>query len=575
MGTGIYAPGIPAPSSLAHLINNHVDNFPIRAERSDKVDLSRRDDSLRSPPDQSTPLPRLGTQLRRYAQDHGLALLLGGQGIAALLLGTAVLPLPHRLTTGPAWLPLVDVCGFAALCAATAYALFSLHRQRTVERGMLHSAYHDSGTDLPNHAAMEQMLEVWLEAREPVSCFLLQLCGDPALPVDISPELDLMLMQSMATQLKPVIRGGDVLAKLGGDRFAILLRGAHTRQALSAFADRLLVLLTSSDVVSSGPGRVNIGVASAPTDATDGRTLLAVATSAMTLACSAERHGFCFADTLLHDKGYRARLLHAKLRLAVGSGSLHLVYQPIFSRDGRMVAAEALTRWHDIEEGNISPGEFIPAAESSGLIFALSNWVLRSACSQMAEWSALGCYLQRIAVNVSVKQASREDFVATVVQTLQETSLAPALLELEVTESALSSDFDAVNRNLQSLRSLGVRVSIDDFGTGYSSLGRVRELAADVLKIDRVFIQGIGVSADSEALVQTIINMAHTLHLVVVAEGVETQEQMKILHGMACDEIQGFLLAKPQTAEALTAEMQQAATPPPQTTHRRMVPRIA
>lgn len=537
--------------------------------------LPQCDDPLRSPPDEFTPPPLRRTLLQRCVQDHGLPLILTAQSLAALLLGLGVLPVPHRLATGPAWLPLMNLCGFAVLSAAAAYALYLLYRQRTAERDMLHSAYHDSGTDLPNRTAMEQVLDLWLEAGEPVSCFLLQLCGEADSPADISPELDARLIRSMAKQLKPVIRSGDVLARLGGDRFAILLRGAHTRQALSAFAERLLVLLTASDMVSIGSGRVNIGIANAPADGAGRQALLSAAKNAMTLAGSAERHGFCFADMLFRDKGYRIRQLHIKLQRAVASDGLHLMYQPIFAHDGRMVATEALARWHDSEEGNISPVEFIPAAESSGLIFALSNWVLRSACRQMAEWAALGCDLQRVAVNVSVKQASRADFVATVVQTLQETSLAPALLELEVTESALASDFDAVNQNLQSLRSLGVRVSIDDFGTGYSSLSRVHELAADVLKIDRMFIQGMGASRDGDAMVQAIIHMAHTLHLAVIAEGVETREQMDALRGMACDEIQGFLLAKPQTADALTAEMQQAEAPPAPATHRRMVPRIA
>ncbi len=535
----------------------------------------QRDDPLRWPPDQSTSSPARRIPLVRFVQEYGLWLLLLVQNLAALALGIGLLPVRHRPANGPAWLELITVCGFAALSLATAYALSRFHRQRSAELELLHSAYHDPGTDLPNRAAMEQVLNVWLDAHEPVSLLLLQLCSDATFAEDLSPDLDVLRIRSMATELKPMIRSGDVLAQLGGDGFAILLRGAHTRQALTACAERVLALLTATDAPQSGSRQVNIGIASAPADATGGRMLIAAARCAMSLAGGAERHGFCFADTLPQDHGYRVRQLHAKLQRAIASGALDLVYQPIFSRDGRMVAAEALTRWHDSEDGNIPPSEFIPVAENSSLIFALSNWVLRSACRQMAAWAALGSTIQRIAVNVSVKQASRADFVATVVQTLQETRLEPALLELEVTESTLSGDFDAVNRNLQSLRSQGVRVSIDDFGTGYSSLSRVHELAADVLKIDRMFTRDIGVSRDRDTMVQAIIHMAHTLHLVVIAEGVETREQLNVLRGMACDEIQGFLLARPQTAEALTADMQQAAKPPMPATHRRMVPRVA
>ena len=249
-------------------------------------------------------------------------LLLLAQNLAALALGIGLLPVPHRLANGPAWLSLVTVCGFTALSVGTAYALSSFHRQRSAELELLHSAYHDSGTDLPNRAAMEQVLDLWLEAHEPVSLLLLQLCGDATFAKDLSPDLDALRIDSMATQLKPMIRSGDVLAQLGGDGFAILLRGAHTRQALTAFAERVLTLLTAADAPYSGSGQVNIGIASAPADATQGRTLIAMARGAMTLACGAERHGFCFADTLPQDQGYRVRQLYAKLQRAMVSGGL-------------------------------------------------------------------------------------------------------------------------------------------------------------------------------------------------------------------------------------------------------------
>jgi EAL domain-containing protein (putative c-di-GMP-specific phosphodiesterase class I) len=223
-----------------------------------------------------------------------------------------------------------------------------------------------------------------------------------------------------------------------------------------------------------------------------------------------------------------------------------------------MIAVEALARWRDADEGPISPVEFIPVAEATGLIVPLSNWVLRAACQQMATWLTMGSTLERIAVNISVKQVWRSDFVSTVEQTLIETGLKPARLELEVTESALANDFEAVKKNLQALRKLGVRISIDDFGTGYSSLSRVRELDADTLKVDRTFVQCAYETPNGVAVVKAIVDMGHTLKLSVVAEGVETVEQLQMLREMRCDEIQGFLLAHPQPPEILTAVMRDA-----------------
>jgi EAL domain-containing protein (putative c-di-GMP-specific phosphodiesterase class I) len=257
----------------------------------------------------------------------------------------------------------------------------------------------------------------------------------------------------------------------------------------------------------------------------------------------------------------REHVLAAKLRKALNTTGLSLVYQPIFRDDQHMVAVEALTRWRDPQEGTISPTEFIPMAEATGLIVPLSDWILREACEQMVLWTSIEPRLERLAVNVSVKHIWRADFVATIKRILTETGLPPNQLELEVTESALVTDFDTVKRHLTTLRHLGVRISIDDFGTGYSSLNRVRELDADTLKVDRLFVQGASETPSGIAVVQAIIDMAHSLKLSVVAEGVETPEQLQMLRTMHCDEMQGFFLARPQAAEMITATLHNSADP--------------
>ncbi len=352
-----------------------------------------------------------------------------------------------------------------------------------------------------------------------------------------------------------------MLGRLSHDRFVMLLGTRHSKSELAAKAEEILAALAMCQIYEGRPisAGISMGIATATADGSDRVSLLGSAKQAMVVARTDERRHFCFAEDVRNTDRSRSTIIFGKLQKALVHGALQLVYQPIFSSTGDMVAAEALARWHDTDEGPIPPAEFVPVAEATGLIVPLSNWVLRKACTQMSTWRGIGGAIQRIAVNVSVKQVCRTDFVSTVMHILQETSLPPSCLELEVTEGALASDFEAVNRNLQALRRAGVRISIDDFGTGYSSLSRVRELNADVLKIDRLFVQGATESKGGAAMVQAIIDMAHNLQLSVLAEGVETREQMAILRRMNCDEMQGFLLAKPQAAETLTGSLRESA----------------
>jgi EAL domain-containing protein (putative c-di-GMP-specific phosphodiesterase class I) len=250
------------------------------------------------------------------------------------------------------------------------------------------------------------------------------------------------------------------------------------------------------------------------------------------------------------------RRLAAKLEQALlQCTGLSLAYQPIFDRNQQIAAVEVLARWDDAVAGQISPSEFIPVAEKTGLIVPLCKWVIREACLQTKRWMDQGFLLGRVAVNFSVVQIWREDFVETIFEILRESGLPAQMLELEVTESALVLDFETVKQHLQMLRRHGVRISIDDFGTGYSSLGRLRELDADVLKIDKIFVQGAGEEIRGAAMVQAIVNIAHSLGLTVVAEGVETAEQRNLVYQVGCEEMQGYLLARPMTPEDLLSLM--------------------
>jgi EAL domain-containing protein (putative c-di-GMP-specific phosphodiesterase class I) len=237
---------------------------------------------------------------------------------------------------------------------------------------------------------------------------------------------------------------------------------------------------------------------------------------------------------------------------------LKLHYQPIFhsAPGGAVVIAglEALLRWIDATGNTIPPSHFIPLAEETGLIVQVGKFVLHQACKQATDWRHRGLLPGRIAVNVSSLELAREDFAETVLLTLRQHYTPPDAIELEVTESALVNDFALAERHLRELHACGLRISIDDFGTGYSSLGRLRQLTLDTLKIDRLFIEGVATSEEDRAVVEHIIAMAHTLHMTVVAEGVENHAQLDVLRSLGCDEIQGFLLAKPQSKD-LTEKM--------------------
>jgi len=246
------------------------------------------------------------------------------------------------------------------------------------------------------------------------------------------------------------------------------------------------------------------------------------------------------------------------LHRAIEENEFRVHYQPIFHAHGHahgeVAGLEALLRWSDPQRGNISPGQFIPLAEETGLIVQLGSFVLHEACRQATDWHNRGLLTGRIAVNVSSLELAREDYARVAILTLRQHYTPPECIEIEVTETALVNDFAQAERNLKELRAHGIRISIDDFGTGYSSFGRLRQLTLDTLKIDRLFVEGVASSEADQTVVEHIIAMAHTLRMKVVAEGVETESQLAALRSLNCDQIQGYLLGKPMdiaTAEAL------------------------
>jgi diguanylate cyclase (GGDEF)-like protein len=359
------------------------------------------------------------------------------------------------------------------------------------------------------------------------------------------------LLLAIAGRIAGCVRPEDTVARLGGDEFAVVVgggprtaRGIATR-VLAALADPVSV--DGRSIVVS----VSIGIADTLTGERDADTLLRNADLAMYLAKAQGKHRLVvYADGMAQQARGKAELLEG-LSAALAEDELVVHYQPVISmRTGEVTSYEALVRWSHPERGLIPPGDFVPLAEDTGLIVPIGAWVLGEAARQAVAWSDEAGRPIGMAVNLSPRQLADDDVVTTVAAVLDETGLPPAQLTLEVTESVLVQDVDRVVDRLRALRTLGVRIAIDDFGTGYSSLSYLRRLPADTIKIDRSFVTDLAQDGASRTLVSSIIELARSLDLDVVAEGVEDAAQRSILQTLQCSHAQGFLFARPQAADA-------------------------
>lgn len=371
------------------------------------------------------------------------------------------------------------------------------------------------------------------------------------------------LLCRASERLQQLLPGDAVLTRAGGDEFVVLLTDLADAEAASVLIQTLLKTLSEPFVLDrqSIVVPVSIGVALGPNDGPDFATLLRNAEMAMYKAKQAGRKTCCYYDAGL-DAEMRGRLyLVNGLRLALTRNELLLHYQPqVDIASGRVLGVEALVRWQHPQWGLVPPGRFIPAAEENGLIVEIGNWVLFEACRQMAAWRAQGLEIPRIAVNVAAAQLHKGELEGVVRDALAKTGLPASALELELTESSLVENDSGVMQTLSRLKALGVKLSIDDFGTGYSCLSYLRQLAVDMLKIDRSFVQGID-TEDGHAIVATIIQMADSLGLTTLAEGVEEQAIADELLRLGCRQAQGFLYARPVPAQELSATLGRLGRP--------------
>jgi diguanylate cyclase (GGDEF)-like protein len=435
------------------------------------------------------------------------------------------------------------------------------------------NALHDPLTDLPNRLLFEDRLGQALdEARRTghgVCLYYIDLDNFKEVNDGLGHQAGDLLLRHVADRLRKVLRTSDLLARLGGDEFALVqtispLRSQEARTSKAAAtseeavavqtATRLLSALAAPFTVEGAQLYVSasIGIAIHPDHGTTPALLSRNADRAMYEAKAEQKGAFRIFTQSMHSAAVRRLTIESGLRAALQSDGLQLHFQPQVdvAQPSAIVGFEALLRWPTSGFPQVAPSTFVPVAEQTGLIIPLGLWALRQACLQAVEWQRRGFPAARMAVNVAAAQFARADFVDSVRTVLDETGLDPALLELEVTEGSVMRDFDQVSQRLNELRALGVTIAVDDFGTGYSSLAYLNRLPFDALKVDRSFVRGIaGPRGADDVLVGAIVQLGRSLNKIVIAEGIETVEQLHRLRGLGCDVGQGYLFARPINAD--------------------------
>jgi diguanylate cyclase (GGDEF)-like protein len=408
----------------------------------------------------------------------------------------------------------------------------------------------DTLTGLPNRSLLQDRIDGainFASGQEPVWVVALDLDHFKFVNDTLGHDAGDDLLRAAAARIAGAVGRSDTVARTGGDEFVLVLAGrsgeGEATDAVRAVLDALAhpLALRGQDIVMTG----SAGVAAFPADGGDAATLVQHAEVAMYRAKELGRNTVQFYTPTMNERARDRLALEGALRAALLQGEFELYYQPqVDLESGSVVGLEALIRWRHPSLGIVRPDRFINLAEETGLIVPIGAWVLRTACRQNRDWQRAGYGPLRMAVNLSARQFAEPGLVADVARVLAETGLAPASLEIEITESQLMEDVEGAIRTMRALKDMGVKLSIDDFGTGYSSLSYLRRFPVDVLKIDRSFVRDIPFSEDDAALVSAIIQLARGLRMRVIAEGVETEAQLDYLKRRGCDEVQGHVYAR-------------------------------
>lgn len=427
--------------------------------------------------------------------------------------------------------------------------------RKEAETQLAFLADHDSLTGLLNRSSLmrifAQQIEAAQAAGESLVLFFIDLDRFKTVNDTLGHHAGDQLLVAAAGRLREQLRPEDVLARFGGDEFVVVLGGSPPQEMIAAIAQRLINSILRPFVINGHEMFISasIGSAAYPEHGEDAITILKNADIAMYHAKERGKNAFQLFNKEMSNHALEQMLLENSLRHGLERKEFELYYQPQFSAlDGAICGAEALIRWRHPTRGLVAPGSFITLAEQTGLIVPLGAWVLREACRQGKAWLDRGYQFGRIAVNLSPRQFSSDDLLMTIDNALAQSGLPSAMLELEITEGAIMQNPQEAVVLLKRMRQLGVTISVDDFGTGYSSLASLKQYPLDTLKIDRSFVKGIPADADDVAITEAIIAIAHKLHLKVVAEGVESQEQHDFLRAAGCDMVQGYLHSQPLSA---------------------------
>jgi diguanylate cyclase (GGDEF)-like protein/PAS domain S-box-containing protein len=440
-------------------------------------------------------------------------------------------------------------------------------------------AYHDTLTGLLNRVSFEERLTESVARaateKEPLAVLFLSLDRFKKFNDTLGHLIGDQLLKSVGERLIASIHKGDTLARFGSDEFAFLLAQIDEPEKVSRTAHDIQRILDAPFTVEGHELYVtsSIGIGLYPEDGADAQGLLKSAGAALYRAKQAGGNNYQFYTADMNESALHRLALENQLRWALERKEFRVYYQPQVSIDtGLITGMEALVRWQHPELGLVSPAEFIPLAEDTGLIEPIGEWVLRAACEQTRKWQESGFNNLHVAVNLSARQFQQPDLARIIERTLKETGLDASSLEMEVTESSVMKNAETAISMMRELKGMGIRISIDDFGSGYSSLSYLKKLPIDILKIDQSFVRDMTTDPKDAAIAMAIIQLAHSLQLKVIAEGVETEDQLRFLRLLRCDEMQGYLFCKPLPVEAFeqllfegrTLGTMNGATPSPQ-----------
>ncbi|HWR42564.1 bifunctional diguanylate cyclase/phosphodiesterase [Sporomusa sp.] len=425
--------------------------------------------------------------------------------------------------------------------------------KKTAERAH-YLAFHDSITGMPNRNYFQGTLtELLAVKKQRVGVMMIDLHGFSLINDIAGHQEGYKLLKDVAKRLIQNIPENCMIANVWGDKFLLAIPGMVDPVQLTGLAENILSACRLPWLVDSRQFflTANIGICVSPEDGKDAITLMKNADMAVSRAKAQGKNQYKFYTLNFSSNALKNIEMETKLRNALENDEFFIAYQPRVSLStGEINSVEALLRWQNKELGLVSPGEFIPLAEATGLIDSIGEWVLITVCRQIKSWSERGFTLP-VSINLSVRQFYQQNLVESIARTLNETQVEPAQLELEITESMIMQDVNQAIITIKELRSMGVSIAIDDFGTGHSSLTNLKVLPVDVLKIDKKFVQDAEDSPESRSIVQAIITLGHILGLTVTAEGVETELQLSMLREMGCNEVQGYFFSQPTSPERI------------------------